>query len=521
MAMNIDRQTLVEFGPYRLTGVRSTGNELGRGSYAVVIELEYRGLKCAGKKLHKILYEEGIGHAARRYLEECRLLSQARHPNIVQFLGVYFEEGSQFPILVMELLPTNLTSCLERYGVLPNEVSYTILNDIALGLCYLHSQTPSIIHRDLSANNVLVSSNMTAKISDLGVARILNLTPVQMTETPGTQAYMPPEVMIANPQYNTSLDVFSYGVMMVHVFTAEWPAPKVGSIRVDPSNPHQLIPVSEAERREEFLRKIGQDHPLMDLIISCLKNNPQLRVPATEIAGRTNDLVLRFPPYLQNRIDMLQRISADEAERGQLQQEIDTKAAQIDDKERENTSIMQTNERQKQRINMAHSTEVKQLQIQVADQRATIELRESEIVNKTAALSFCTDNLDSCRANQEKVIMEVEQLQQQVAGQKAMISVQESELVANTSRTAALESENAIKINELSANMADLAASKAALEKKEAVNTSLSDHLTRTRQYLSSTPQVILTLGVISTFAHQFEKDICCTFPSKLALSPP
>ena len=498
MAMNIDRQTLVEFGPYRLTGVRSTDNELGRGSYAVVIELEYRGLKCAGKKLYRILYEQGIGHAANRYLEECRLLSQAKHPNVVQFLGVYFEEGSQFPILVMELLPTNLTSCLERYGVLPDEVSYSILNDVALGLCYLHSQTPSIIHRDLSANNVLVSSNMTAKISDLGVARILNLTPVQMTETPGTQAYMPPEVMFANPQYNTSLDVFSYGVMMVHVFTAEWPAPKVGPIRVDPSNPHQLIPVSEAERREEFLRKIGQDHPLMDLIMSCLKNNPQLRVPATEITGRMNDLVLRFPPSFQNRIDMLQRISADEAERGQLQQEIDTKAAQIDDNKRDIASIMQTNETQKQehetsveRINMAHSTEVEQLQIQVADQRATIELKESQIVNNTS-------ELDSYRANHEKMIMEVEQLQQQVAGQKAMISLQESELAANTSKIATLES---IKLNERSANMADLAASKAALEKKEAVNTSLSDHLTRTRQYLSSKPQVILTLGVISTFA--------------------
>ena len=126
---------------------------------------------------------------------------------------------------------------------------------------------------------------------------------------------------------------------MVHVFTAEWPAPKVGQNRVNPSDPHQLIPVSEAERREEFLQKIGQDHPLMDLIMSCLKNNPQLRVPAMEIAGRMNDLVLRFPPSFQNRIDMLQRISTDEAERGQLQQVIDTKAAQIDDNKREISSM--------------------------------------------------------------------------------------------------------------------------------------------------------------------------------------
>ena len=91
-----------------------------------------------------------------------------------------------------------------RHGILPKEIGYSIFHDVALGLCYLHSQTPSIIHRDLSSNNVLLASNMTAKISDMGVARILNLTPLQvsrMTQTPGTAAYMPPEVMIANPKY--------------------------------------------------------------------------------------------------------------------------------------------------------------------------------------------------------------------------------------------------------------------------------------------------------------------------------
>ena len=483
--MAINRQTLAELGPYRLTGVRSTDNELGRGSYAVVLELEYRGLKCAGKKLYRILYEQGIGHAARRYLEECRLLSQTRHPNIVQFLGVCFEEGSQFPILVMELLPTNLTSCLERYGVLPDEVSYSILNDVALGLCYLHSQTPSIIHRDLSANNVLLSSNMTAKISDLGIARILNLTPVQMTETPGTQAYMPPEVMIADPQYDTSLDVFSYGVMMVHVFTAEWPAPKVGPNRVDPSNPHQLIPVSEAERREEFLQKIGQDHPLMDLIKSCLKNNPQLRVPATEIVERTTDLVIRFSPTFQNRIDMLRRISTDEVTRRYLQQEIDTKVAQIE------ASIMQTNNRQKQehettveRIKTAHSTEVEQLQIQVADKESTIELKESEIANKTAALTSCTDNLDCYKAKLERMNAEVEKLRLELASQKVIIAFQETEIATHNDALSLKEGEI----------VTNLAASRAALQKKEATITSLNDQLTRTRHYLSSKPQVIILI---------------------------
>ena len=58
------------------------------------------------------------------------------------------------PILVVEFLLTNLTSCIEQYGILPKEISYSILCDV--GLCYLHSQSPPIIYWDLSSNDVLM-----------------------------------------------------------------------------------------------------------------------------------------------------------------------------------------------------------------------------------------------------------------------------------------------------------------------------------------------------------------------------
>ena len=297
--------TFTGFDPYKLTGVRVTDRKLGHGSYATVLELEYMGLKCAGKKIHELLLEQGdASYTVRRFEEECRLLSQVRHPNIVQFLGVYFQRGVRAPILVMEFLPTNLTSCIERYGILPKEISYSILHDVALGLCYLHSQTPPIIHRDLSSNNVLLTPNMTAKISDLGVARILNLTPLQvsrMTQTPGTPAYMPPEVMVANPKYDTSVDKFSYGIMMIHMFSGQWPEPQVGQIRAEAGG--RMIPVSEAERREVFLRAIGNDHPLMDLILKCIHNYAQSRAHASETVRRLAEMVLQFPASFANRLD--------------------------------------------------------------------------------------------------------------------------------------------------------------------------------------------------------------------------
>ena len=95
---------------------------------------------------------------------------------------------------------------------------------------------------------------MTAKISDLGMAKMLNLTPLQvsrMTQTPRTPAYMPPEVMVASPKYDTSVDEFSYGIMMIHMFSGRWPEPQVGQIRAKPDG--RMTPVSEAERREVFL----------------------------------------------------------------------------------------------------------------------------------------------------------------------------------------------------------------------------------------------------------------------------
>ena len=131
---------------------------------------------------------------------------------------------------------------------------------MALGLCYLHSQNPPIIHRDLSSNTILLTPNMTAKISDLGVAKILNLTPLQMsrlTQTPGTPAYMPPEVMVANPRYNTSVDEFSYGILMIHIFSHKWPEPQIGQVHTESGG--VMIPVSEAERCMEFLLAVGND----------------------------------------------------------------------------------------------------------------------------------------------------------------------------------------------------------------------------------------------------------------------
>ena len=135
-----------ELQRYTLHDVRQTAIELGRDSYTTVVELDYKGLHCVGKKIQKILYEGQEDVHLRRFEEECRLLSQLSHPHIVQFLGIYFEDDTSVPVLVMEFLPMTLAQCLDKYGIMQNEISFSVLQDITLGLRYLHERDNPIIH---------------------------------------------------------------------------------------------------------------------------------------------------------------------------------------------------------------------------------------------------------------------------------------------------------------------------------------------------------------------------------------
>ena len=79
--------------------------------------------------------------------------------------------------MVMEMMPCSLTSFVEKHKDIPVNIKYSIVSDVSLGPCYFRSHGPPIVHRDLSSNNILLTSHHVAKISDLGVARVLKLMP--------------------------------------------------------------------------------------------------------------------------------------------------------------------------------------------------------------------------------------------------------------------------------------------------------------------------------------------------------
>ena len=502
------------FDPYKLTRVRVTDQELGHGSYATVIELEYMQLKCAGKKIHEVLLRQGdASYTVRRFEEECRLLSQVRHPNIVQFLGVYFQQGVRAPILVMEFLPTNLTSCIEQYGILPKEISFSILHDVAQGMCYLHSQSPPIIHRDLSSNNVLLTPNMTAKISDLGVARILNLSPLQvsrMTQTPGTPAYMPPEVMVASPKYDTGVDEFSYGILMIHMFSGQWPEPQVGPSRIEGG---KLIPVTEAERREVFFKLIEDDHPLMDLTHKCINNDPQLRPHACEIASQVDWIASQFPASFANQLEMIKCIEAFKEQVRVLKEEFDTSIKQ---KEEQILILRRDAEQKSKEVDQLYSSEIEQAKLHIRDLKsqnhllvAKTEAKLTELRTKVALFEEQIESTEKILKQEremfskqlaeekDKSTADREQLEIQVAQEKELRRALQSETSELKLKINSLQHTN-LKLNAdvsrkdavTARNAAELEVNDRVLLEKDAVILGLREQLTKTREYLATKKQV-------------------------------
>ena len=290
-----------ELQPFLLSNVRLTGVRIGAGAYGSVEEVAVPGAICAAKKIHDFFLNAAqvprtaIDKATTQFVRECQLMSTLRHPNIVQFLGVCFLPGSRLPALVMERLLTSLHDLLDPETdpppppdapkpFFPLSLKCSILHDVASGLTYLHERSPPIIHRDLSARNVLLNSGMVAKIADLGVARIVPRmrAAATMTKAPGAGVYMPPEALEDKPQseeedeeskvkYSGSIDIFSFGVVAIFTLCQTFPS----SLLPTAYREHgRLLARTELERRESYMRMIHRQlrekHPLLQMIEGCL-----------------------------------------------------------------------------------------------------------------------------------------------------------------------------------------------------------------------------------------------------------
>ena len=203
-----------------------SSNILGTGGWGYVTEATYRGRRVAAKCLHEAIVSP---HNQELFAKEMKISARCRHRNLVEFIGAVPDHPA---IIVIELMDSTLRAALANRRATPNHI-HPISTDVAQGLLYLHSIQPHpLIHRDVSAPNVLLKvagNGWIAKLSDLGSAQFANLA---QTLAPGCFLYAAPEVQQRDSarQQTVKIDVYSFGVLLIEMLTREMPTGSIEAL---------------------------------------------------------------------------------------------------------------------------------------------------------------------------------------------------------------------------------------------------------------------------------------------------
>ncbi|KAJ6950566.1 hypothetical protein NC651_004289 [Populus alba x Populus x berolinensis] len=197
----------------------STANKIGEGGFGSVYKGRLKHGKIAAIKVLSAESRQG----AKEFLAEIQAMSEIEHENLVKLYGCCVEDNHR--ILVYNYLENNsLAQTLLDGGHSHSNIQFSwrtrakICIGVARGLAFLHEEVkPYIVHRDIKASNILLDKDLTAKISDFGLAKLIpdNQTHVS-TRVAGTLGYLAPEYAIRG-KLTRKADLYSFGVLLLEI----------------------------------------------------------------------------------------------------------------------------------------------------------------------------------------------------------------------------------------------------------------------------------------------------------------
>jgi eukaryotic-like serine/threonine-protein kinase len=196
--------------------------ELGRGAMGTV----YLGRDTVGRRnvAIKTIKPEGVdaqelSEMKGRFFREAESAKQLAHPAIVKVYEAGEEQGTAY--FAMELLDgvTLRDFCVKR-GAVSVKRAAEIAALVAEALAYAHGK--NVVHRDVKPENIMMLSNGDIKITDFGVAKLLDASQTQSGVVLGTPNYMSPEQLIGSKVDGRS-DIFSLGVVFYELLTGVRP----------------------------------------------------------------------------------------------------------------------------------------------------------------------------------------------------------------------------------------------------------------------------------------------------------
>ncbi|KAH3756676.1 protein tyrosine kinase [Pelomyxa schiedti] len=188
---------------------------IAMGASGVVSKAYYRHSIVAVKTFVEANISDGSVESFRK---EVSLLQSLRHPNIVLFIGATVTP----PLSIV----TELAANGSLFDVIQTQtkklwdwsIRLQIALDSALGMEYLHSLTPPLMHRDLKSANILIDDTLTAKIA--GISTHIRTI---MSKTLGTVRWSAPEVLRNSGEYTAKADVYSFGIVLWEISKLQIP----------------------------------------------------------------------------------------------------------------------------------------------------------------------------------------------------------------------------------------------------------------------------------------------------------
>mmetsp|Transcript_74357 Transcript_74357/g.174531 ORF Transcript_74357/g.174531 Transcript_74357/m.174531 type:complete len:363 (-) Transcript_74357:62-1150(-) len=210
------------------------GKLLGRGAFGAV----WLGMTLDGQLV--AVKQVDMDNASSRksnfdtFERESSLLQNLNHEHVVRYIGGLRVQSANLALIFLEYVPGgSISSILQAFGPLDEDVVSAYTRQILLGLEYLHSN--DVMHRDLKPANILVDPSGNVKISDFGCSKLLGSPSNGKNTLVGTPNYMAPEVLKSKTgTYTFVADIWSLGMTVSEMCTGETPFS-------DYSNQHALM----------------------------------------------------------------------------------------------------------------------------------------------------------------------------------------------------------------------------------------------------------------------------------------
>ncbi|KDP37085.1 hypothetical protein JCGZ_06141 [Jatropha curcas] len=263
--------------------------KVGQGGFgSVYLGVLQDGTQLAIKKL------EGIGQGKKEFRAEVSIIGSIHHVHLVKLKG-FCAQGSHRLLVYEFMRKGSLDKWIfknkeESNPLLDWNTRFNIALGMAKGLAYLHEGCEvKIVHCDIKPENVLLDDNFTAKVSDFGLAKLMNREDsLVYTTVRGTRGYLAPEWITNNPISEKS-DVYSYGMVLLEIIGGRknYDASETSEKAHFPSYSFKML--EEGRLREIIDPELDIDanderiFAAIKVALWCIQEEMQLRPPMTRV----------------------------------------------------------------------------------------------------------------------------------------------------------------------------------------------------------------------------------------------